>query len=224
MNTAETCLSTNESTGFAVANCKSRAIARLSRVAGRCSLCLLLTGLVSFALPSAASAAIFFTDAKLAPRATANSENGDNQYVLSANAVIELNPTIERGLASGVPLYFNAKLEISHPNRWWIDTTVYSQSSRYSLVYYELTRHYRVTAIGQAESRNFRSLLDALDYLGELRNVPVHLTDALREDRSYMAILNLTLDQKSLPLALQPFVFVGSAWRLQSEDYSWQID
>ncbi len=171
-----------------------------------------------------ASAAISVTSATLIPNVSAREQSDVNAYILSASAVIELNPTIENGLASGVPLYFNAELKISRSTRWWIDQTVHSQSSRYSLVYYELTRHYRVTSIEQLESRNFRSLLDALDYIGTLRNVPVRLASALSDDQSYIASLNLTLDEKSLPLALQPFVFVGSAWRLHSEDYSWQIN
>ena len=174
------------------------------------------------------SAAISVTNATLVPKTatsvSASEENEVRDYVLSANAVIELNQVIENGLYSGVPLFFNATLKITRTARWWLDRTVFSQTARFSLVYYELTRHYRVTGTGQMESRNFRSLLDALDYIGTLRNLPVQLSDTLRDEHSYIASLNLTLDEKSLPLALQPFVFVGSAWRLHSEDYSWPIN
>jgi len=46
----------------------------------------------------------------------------------------------------------------------------------------------------------------------------------LTNGQKYLARLQLSLDQKSLPLALQPVAFVSSAWRLQSEEYRWQIN
>lgn len=174
-----------------------------------------LLGLQLF-LAEAALAAIKYSQARLVER--------EQQLLLDASANIELNPSIESGLASGVPLYFNAILEIKQSNPFWLDTTVHKQVYRYSLVYYELTRHYRVSWLDEARSRNFRSLLDALASIGSVRRLPVLATQELSESQTYHATLRLALDQNALPLALRPLAFVNSGWRLKSEEYQWQIN
>ena len=144
--------------------------------------------------------------------------------LLDATAKIELNPSIESGLNSGVPLYFNATIEINKARRWWPDATLHKQVRRFSLVYYELTRHYRVSWLDESRSRNFRSLLDALESIGTLRSLPLQLDEALQPGQTYRARVNLALDQNALPLALRPVAFVNSSWRLESEEYRWQIN
>ena len=180
--------------------------------------CLLVLPLLVFLLfvPRTVSAAIKFSEAQLIA-------NGQ-QLLLDATASIELNPSIESGLSSGVPLYFNATIEISQANRWWLDTTLHKQVYRYSLVYYELTRHYRVSWLDESRSRNFRSLLDALDSIGTVRRLPLNLVEPLDGNETYQASLRLSLDQNALPLALRPLVFVNSGWRLESEEYQWQLN
>ncbi len=149
---------------------------------------------------------------------------GEQKLLLDATASIELNSSIESGLSSGVPLYFNATFEIKKSNPWWLDETIYKQEYRYSLVYYELTRHYRVSWLNESRSRNFRSLLDALASIGTVKRMPVLAAHELSEQYAYQASLRLTLDQNALPLALRPLAFVNSGWRLKSEEYQWQIN
>ena len=123
-----------------------------------------------------------------------------------------------------MPLYFNATIEISKANRWWLDTVLHKQVHRYSLVYYELTRHYRVSWLDESRSRNFRSLLDALDSIGTVRSLPLDIVKPLQKNETYQASLSLSLDQNALPLALRPLAFVNSGWRLESEEYQWQLN
>lgn len=161
-------------------------------------------------------AAIRYSDATL--------EKTGRAILLDATAVIELNRSIETGLESGVPLFFNATFTIKKKNPWWFDSSVYEKVYRCSLTYYELTRHYRVSWAHETGVRNFRSLLDALDWIGSFRRLSLELDDDLQPDVDYIASIELELDQNALPLPLRPIGFVNSGWRLHSEAYQWQIN
>jgi len=140
-------------------------------------------------------------------------------WLLDATAEIQLSPEIRSGLDSGVPLEFIVDLSIRQPRSWWLDRKLVSFQRRYSLIYYELTRHYRVQAIGTDVSHNFRSLLAALDELGSLRGVAIPIeVDATA---SLEGRLQIRLDNRALPLPLQPFL--SGAWRLSSEEYVWPL-
>ena len=187
----------------------------------------ILFALSVLCVPQAAQAAITFSNATLVAATDETDESDETDahvYALTADASVQLNPTIEQGLANGVPLHFTVQFEIHQPVRWWFDKRILTFIERYSLVYYELTRHYRVSTQDRERSRNFRSLLDALDYLGSVRDVSVSSPRNLTDGQKYLGRLQLSLDQNSLPLALQPVAFVSSAWRLQSEEYRWQIN
>ncbi|MBX2824144.1 MAG: DUF4390 domain-containing protein [Gammaproteobacteria bacterium] len=180
---------------------------------------------LSLILPAAVWAgSIRILDAELSPQ--------QDGFLLRADSDIELNATIERGLQSGVPLYFNVDVDLFQQRRFWWDRHILEVRRRYSLVYYELTRHYRISALGLDQTRNFRSLLDALDYLGTIRDLPIgstqeHLLDGrlpLQPQLHYRAALNIALDVGALPLALRPQALVSSAWRLRSEEYHWRVD
>jgi len=153
-------------------------------------------------------------------------------FLLRADSAIELNATIERGLRSGVPLYFNIDFGLYQHRRFWWDKRILEIRRRYSLVYYELTRHYRISTVGLEQARNFRSLLDALDYLGTIRDLPLRAQPEqtfegllpLKSELRYRAELDIELDVDALPLALRPQVLVSSAWRLRSEEYHWRVD
>lgn len=143
-------------------------------------------------------------------------------WLLEATADIQLSPEIRAGLDSGVPLQFIVELTVREPRRWWLDRTRLSYRSRYSLIYYELTRHYRVKAEGSEISHNFRSLLAALDELGRLRGVAIPATVEQEQDTPLTGHLRIRLDSRALPLPLQPML--SKAWRLSSEEYIWPIN
>lgn len=175
--------------------------------------------------------------ASLATAATADDINithaaleFDNDRVLiNANAVIELNSTIERGLKSGVPLEFIVDVRIIRPERWWFDQTLVASQRRYSLTYYELTRHYRVSVIDEDITVNFRSLLTALEYLGDIEGIQIPGSGD-SADQSWLSVpdaqgaISVYLDTASLPLPLRPQLLVSDRWRLRSEEYRWVIN
>lgn len=146
------------------------------------------------------------------------------QLLLDADAALELNATIEAGLASGVPIFFNADVAIVEHRPFWFDKTVFKSRRRFALVYYELTRHYRVTVVSEDRSRNFRSLFDALEYIGTIRDLPIISSKKLSESERYLGNIAVSLDLGALPLPLRPQAFVSSAWRLQSKEHTWALD
>lgn len=144
--------------------------------------------------------------------------------LLRADVEIVLPPEVRNGLNSGVPLEFIVELRLLRPRGWLPAATLAKFQRRYSLIYYELTRHYRVRALDTDVSRNYRSLSPALDALGELRDVMIPISKELNMDLQLtsQASLGIKLDTTALPLPLQP-VF-SSTWRLSSKDYLWPIN
>ena len=148
----------------------------------------------------------------------------DNRITASVFAEIELNNTVERGLQSGVPLFFNADLKLVRPRILWWDSTLAESRRRYSLVYYELTRHYRISAVDSEAARNFRSLLAALEYLGNVRNLWLEHHSPLDSSVQYKVVFDFHLDADALPLALRPQALVSSDWRVVSEEFVWHLN
>ena len=146
---------------------------------------------------------------------------------LDARVDIELPRAIRAGLDSGVPLEFVLSLELVEPRRFRPDPRVLDVERRYGLVYYELTRHYRVRSLDDGTGRNYRSLGTALDGLGTFDGVALNAPETSApggpdaRDVPLVARFSLRLDGRALPLPLQsPF---GSAWRLSSTPRVWTL-
>ncbi len=151
---------------------------------------------------------------------------------LVATADIQLSPEMRQGLNSGVPLQFIVDFRIKRNRAFWFDDTVLEYQHRHSLIYYELTRHYRLQSLTTGESGNYRSLLVALEKLGRLQSVVANSSDGIDRDEinitesgdntQLYGQLNVRLDDKALPLPLQPLL--SSTWKLASEDFAWSLN
>lgn len=143
---------------------------------------------------------------------------------LQADARLRLPRTVQAGLDSGVPLTFVLDLQVVKPQQWWPDKTLLVHKTHYKLTYYELTRHYRVDALEQDTSRNYRSLSAALSGLGRLGRISIELDNEQQLSLSQSgleAILAMRLLESALPLPLQPIF--RSSWSLSSEEYRWPV-
>jgi len=140
---------------------------------------------------------------------------------------------IEAGLDSGVPLIFVLTLRLFEPVDYWFDRQLKTIERRFSLTYYELTRHYRVQTLESDASQNYRSLSAALRGLGKVDRLPMLVESAddssSRSDLSFefdqggvVAGLEMKLDSRSLPLPLQSPVI--SSWRLSSKEVQWSVN
>ncbi|MBX2881321.1 MAG: DUF4390 domain-containing protein [Granulosicoccus sp.] len=144
--------------------------------------------------------------------------------MLDAQADIVLPATMQAGLDNGVPLTFIMSVRLIQDRRWWFDRTVSSFEKRYTLTYYDLTRHYRVHAVDANVSQNYRSLSSALAGLGRFNGVSFawHGESApIKNKKALTGTLRLHLDTAALPLPLQPLI--RSNWKLASEEYQWQV-
>ncbi len=150
----------------------------------------------------------------------------NDRWIFDCHADIDLPSQIQLGLESGVPLQFIVSLRVIASTRFWPDQTLLSVEHTYRLVYYELTRHYRVQSAANENSTNKRSLLSALDELGSVHAMDVTSSvrdsDALTNARNRrMASVSIKLDQRALPMPLQPLF--SSDWRLASEAFTWPL-
>lgn len=149
---------------------------------------------------------------------------GEDRMELAVSARVRLSPTVEDGLNSGVPLTFLLNLDIVHPRALLWDKTVMALQRRYTLTYYELTRHYRVSAVESDASRNFRSLSSALQGLGQMVNISAEIDanrNAWLDGEGLQASVSMQLSKSALPLPLQPII--RSSWTMVSREYRWPI-
>lgn len=143
-------------------------------------------------------------------------------WQLSAEVDISLSREIRQGLESGVPLQFIVEFLIKKPRPIWPDKTLLAVQHRYSLIYYELTRHYRLQLLSTKESRNYRSLLTALDDLGNIQGLIIDRPNNFEHADALNGHMSVRLDDKALPLPLQPLL--SSTWRLSSEEFTWSLN
>lgn len=155
------------------------------------------------------------------------------RFFLDAHVDIDLPMTIKAGLDSGVPLVFVLTLQFIEPAKYWFDRQLETIEHRFSLTYYELTRHYRVRQLATNTNHNYRSLSSALRGLGKIESLPLMLsnTSLLLSDSELqpttevdpvVAVLDFRLDSQSLPLPLQPVI--TSSWRLASKELTWPVN
>lgn len=155
------------------------------------------------------------------------------RYFLDAKVDIDLPMTIRAGLDSGVPLIFVLTMQFLEPSKYWFDKQLETIEYRFSLTYYELTRHYRVLRLATNTHRNYRSLSSALRGLGSIEGLPLILNSTsltlsdseivpTSDSDTIMAVLDFRLDSRSLPLPLQPVI--TSSWRLASKELTWPVN
>lgn len=148
-----------------------------------------------------------------------------NSWLLDARADIQLTPAMQAGLDSGVPLTFIVDFDLRESRPYWADAPILGFKRRYQLIYYELTRHYRVQAVNRGASRNYRSLMSALDGLGSLTSLSIGRPTIMSlgtPQSDLLARLSIRFDGKALPLPLQPLF--GSTWRLDDATHEWVVN
>ncbi len=137
----------------------------------------------------------------------------EDGLLLGYNARLELPRAVEDALLKGVPLYFQARVEVFRPRWYWRDLRVLRATRNWRVTWQPLTRRYRV---------NFGSLSQSYDTLGDAlgavqRSARWRLADAPAvEDGDYLEF-SFRLDTSQLPRPLQ-IGFDGQAdWELVVE-------
>jgi hypothetical protein len=145
----------------------------------------------------------------------------DDEYVLTAQFDVNINPTLEEALQNGISLYFVLEFELGRARWYWLDEKVAQLTVQYRLTYSPLTRQYRLSTglLGQ----QFESLEEVQRVLSRVVARPVVKKDAMIPGVRYDAAIRLRLDVAQLPKPFQINALASRDWSLQSEWYRWSF-
>ena len=145
----------------------------------------------------------------------------EDEYVLTAQFDVSINPTLEEALQNGISLYFVLEFELGRARWYWLDEKVAQLTVQYRLTYSPLTRQYRLTTglLGQ----QFESLEEVQRVLSRVAARPVVRKDALVPGARYDAAVRLRLDVAQLPKPFQINALASRDWSLQSEWHRWSF-
>lgn len=147
----------------------------------------------------------------------------DGVYRVGAIIDFQLNDTLSEGLQNGVPLVLELRIEVVRKREWlWADR-VAQLRQRFRLEYHALTRLYLVHNQSTDLQYSFLELDDALEYVGNVYDLPLIDANLLRPDRSYQVWMRADLEIESLPTPVRLWAYLGSEWTLKSDWYKWQL-
>jgi Domain of unknown function (DUF4390) len=148
----------------------------------------------------------------------------DGVYYIDARIYLRLSTEAANALRSGLPLTIRVEAEFLNRLRLWWDTTAVAASRRSQLRYLRVTDRYVVYDLESGQGRAFKTLDDALDYLGRVDRLPVVAADELDEDHRYDVRVRAVLDKTELPGALALFAFMRRDWSIASDWLTWRLD
>lgn len=145
----------------------------------------------------------------------------DNGLMLSLDAEVALNSTLEQALEKGIMLYFAVKFSLIDARWYWMDDEVVRGKYRVGLRYYALTRQYHLSH--PSFSQSFNTLGEALHALGQLNDYPLTVKSDIRQDADYIASLRIWLDLTRLPKPFQVEALGSNQWNLDSKKLEWRM-
>jgi hypothetical protein len=182
-------------------------------------LAMLLGAAISMCWPAPATAAE--KGAVRVERAT-TAISGDD-YLLDAQFSIRLSSGAREALENNVPLVFDLQIQLVKKHRLWWDAVIAESLQRRQLEYHALSRTYVVTELDTGKRTAFRSLEDALQATGSLRELVLTSLQELEDGGNYVIRLRGNLDIESLPTPVRLPAYVSSAWDMDSEWYAWPL-
>lgn len=167
----------------------------------------------------------------MAPCAAANIEvrsandRVENQiYVIDARLAYELSGTALEALDNGVPLTVSVEIEIQRNRDFWWNEEIAQIRQKYRLEHHTLSDQYILTDLATRTRRNFPSVEEAIEGLGELKSIPLGELRELRNGGPYLLRLRSRLDISELPTPLRPLAYLSPQWRLSSGWFEWTFE
>lgn len=154
-------------------------------------------------------------DAIEAQRVLLEPAPGGDGWTLSADFTLPLPARLEEAVSRGVALYFVLEFELNRPRWYWWDERSAQASQLYRLTYHALTRQYRLTVNGFAQT--FSTLEAALKTLSRVRGWKVMEPDQVRAGTEYQAQVRMRLDVSMMPKPFQVTAITNRDWNLQAE-------
>lgn len=147
----------------------------------------------------------------------------NDAYVLDAEISYQFNEVVLEALSHGVSLALDVHIQVRREGAWIWEQDVSELRLRYLISYHALTSLYEVTDVAQGVSRKFITQEAALDFLGEIQELPIVNLKQLALGSSYVFEMRTQLDIEALPLPLRPLAYLTPAWNLSSGWSSWPL-
>ena len=148
----------------------------------------------------------------------------DGVFRLSAHVDIHLNETVREALDNGVPLLIELQIEVIRKRDWTWPVTEARLSQRFGLEYHALSQQYIVENYSSGIQPSFRELDDALEYIGDVYDLPFIDEKLLKPAQKYQVRMRAKLDIDSLPTPIRLWAYIGSDWSLDSDWYQWRLN
>ncbi len=147
----------------------------------------------------------------------------DNVYRLGAHIDFDFNDTLEGALRNGVPLLLELRIEVLRERQWLWSELVAELRQRFKLEYHALSRRYLVKNFSTGGQHSFRTMQDALDYIGNIYDLPLIDAQLLKQDERYSVRMRADIDVEALPTPVRLWAYLGSEWSLKSKWYRWPL-
>lgn len=149
-------------------------------------------------------------------------------YVVDARIDFAFSEDNIEAVRNGVALTVIVDIEIRRERGQWWDETLASHQFRYRIEANMLAGGYMVRGLGPGmhapgTTRNYRSLDEMLEALGDLESIPIIARDRLSEDARHAARIRARLDIEALPSPLRPIAYLSPKWRLNSGWFEWRV-
>lgn len=147
----------------------------------------------------------------------------DGVYRVGARVDIQLNDTLQEALHNGVPLTINLTIEVVREREWLFPERVARLVQRFELEYHALTKTYLVRVASTGTQHGFRTLDDALAFIGDIYDLPLIDENLLRPGRKYWVRMRADLDVEALPTPIRVWAYLGSEWGLKGDWHRWPL-
>lgn len=147
----------------------------------------------------------------------------DGVYWIGARVEFEFNETLHDALHNGVPLLIELRVEVLRERRWLWAAVVAELRQRFELEYRALSQRYLVRNYSTGVQRSFPTMNEALEYIGNIDDLPLIDANLLEPDHSYKVRMRADLDVESLPTPVRLWAYLGSAWSLKGVWYQWPL-
>jgi hypothetical protein len=145
----------------------------------------------------------------------------DGVYHLNARLDLPVSDAVRRGLADGVPIALELDLDIKRVRQLLPNSRVAELTQRYHLLYNAVSARYVLRNDNSGQQESLGTIEGALEFLSEIRNLPVLDKSLIQQDRRYEASVRAKLDYGSVPFSLRLMMFWVSDWHRESDWYTW---
>lgn len=143
----------------------------------------------------------------------------DAVYHLNADLEIQLDDEIKEAINKGVGVEFIYEFTLVSPRTFWFDKELVSTSTSINVSYHALSRQYLV--IQDERQTSHEILSEAMIEFVQLYDWAVFDRTVIEAGETYVATLNVSLDQSKLPKAIQVEAISSEDWDLAAETFEW---